>query len=285
MMETIKAGQRTLFTTTLLFLLAGSALGQEWYIPKRPEVIEPRRLEVGFRTQFVTNDDGLLESQELSFIPSVRASPFDRFELYGELPYSFVERDRIVGFDLETNRGDGIGDLFTQLTYQLFRGDDWAVLPSLDLLFWTGRNPYEHTIGTGGGHTRYAPGVTAVKIIDPVVLFAYVGYQISERRRFEMTDDETTKVEPGDSFRLRIGGSFYLNPKIRVSLFTATDIQGKTKLDGENVRGTGGNAVRFGSGLDWTVTQRVSTNFNAVFGTSDRTPDAVLAVGVTYRFR
>jgi len=261
-------------------MLVNSAFAQEWYIPKRPEVIEPRRLEMGFRTQFLTSDDGPLETQGFSLIPSLRVSPFERFEAYVEAPFVFAERDRIVGFDIETNTHEGIGDIFTQFTYELFRGDDWALLPSFDVVFRTGRNPYEHPVGIGGGHNRYALGVTVMKVIDPVVLFAYVGYQVSETRSF----DGIGKVEPGDSFRFRVGGSFYLNPKVRSSLFTATDIQSRTKVDGDKVDGSGGNAVRFGSGIDWMLTEQTSLNFNAIFGATDRAPDAVLTAGVIFRF-
>lgn len=187
----------------LVILASGPlALAQEWYIPKRPEVLEPQRFEIGLRAQFTTDSDGLLDSQELSAIGSLRISPFDRFEVYAEVPYTFAERDRIVGFDIEANRHDDIGDVFSQFTYELFRGDDWALLPSVDVIFPTGRDPYDHPVGTGGGHYRFTPGVTYMKVIDPVVVFAYVGHQISLSESFDVG-----RVSPGGSTRFRVGGA------------------------------------------------------------------------------
>ena len=77
---------------------------------------------------------------------------------------------------------------------------------------------------------------------------------------------------------------FHVNPRLRTTLFTATDIQSRTEVDGEKVEGSGGNAVRFGAGIDWLIHDATSLNFNAVFGATDRAPDAVLTAGVTYRF-
>lgn len=262
-----------------VFAAGPQLFAEEWYIPKRPEIIEAQRIEAGFRLQFLASDDGLLQTEEVSLIPSLRISPFDRFEAYVEVPYVFGQRDHIVGFNIMTSDASAIGDVFTQFTYEAFRGEDWALLPSLDVVFPTGRNPYDNIVGTGGGHYRLTPGVTVMKVVDPIVLFAYLGYQVSLADTFTVG-----KVEPGDSLRFRVGGAFHVNPKIRVSLFTATDIEDKTKLNGSKISGTGGNAVRFGAGLDWLVAENTSFNCNAVFGATDRAPDAVLTAGITVRF-
>lgn len=252
---------------------------QEWYIPKRTEVVESGHIELGLREQFSTENDGLLDSRRLDSIVSVRYSPVQRFEAYVEAPYVWAQNERIVNFTIDKDEDNGIGDVFLQLTYEVFGGEDWRILLNLDGTFPTGNDPFDHEVGLGGGFYRVAGGVTALKVIDPVVLFVHLGEQHSFSEEFDVGD-----VEPGEDVRYRIGANVQFNPQMRAGIHLSGDVIQSTQLEGDTIPGSDNDLVRLGVGLDWSVSERVRLSADGIFGMTDSTPDATVVIGVTLNF-
>lgn len=270
------------FTCGVLLLLASSPqlfAQQEWYIPKRTEVVGAGHLELGLREQFSTENDGVLDFRRLDSIVSVRYSPVKRFEAYVEAPYVWAQNESIVNFQIDKDEDNGIGDAFVQLTYEAFGGEDWRVLVNLDGTFPTGDDPFDHDVGLGGGFYRVAGGVTALKVIDPVVLFVHVGYQKSFIEEFDLG-----RVEPGGDVRYRVGANVQLNPQVRAGIHVSGDVIQSTRLDGDTLGGSDNDLVRFGVGLDWEVSSRTRLGIDGIFGMTDSTPDATVVLGVTFEF-
>ena len=254
------------------------AAGQEWYIPKPVDVTSEGRFEIGCRLQFETDEEGGLERHETALVPSLSLRG-SRVEAYAEVPLAYAHQESVVGFDLTSDSKSGVGDVFTQLTCSLTGGEDWKLLAGLDVVLPTGDDPYDHDVGLGGGFTTFTPGLTYLKVIDPLVLFGYVGNRFSSHERFDVG-----KVEPGNDVRFQGGTTIYLNPRVRGTVFVAGDIMSCTKIDGDEVEGSDGAAVRFGTGLNVSLSDRQTLSFSAVFGMTDQAPDSLVSIGIKCSF-
>lgn len=262
----------------LALILAARAPAQEWYIPKRTRLLKGGALEAGTRLQLSANNDGLLDALRLDLIPSLRYSPLSRLELYTELPLSYAEREDVVAFSLVKNQTTGIGDAFGQASFEAFSGEDWKVLFNMDGSFPTGKNQFKHRVPLGGAHFALALGQTAMKVIDPVVLFAHLGYQHSFPRRFA-----PGRVSPGRAVRYRFGTALSLNPRVQTTLHVTGDSVSTTRIEGKPVAGSSGTLMRLGWGLDWTLSGSLRLGMDAIFGMTKNTQDATLALGLNWR--
>lgn len=264
----------------LLLFLAVSVSAQEWYITKRTEVIQKGKSEIGTRLQLIGDEDGILTLRQADLVLSLRHSPVQRFEIYVEGPLTYKEQQRIVNFAVQSFNDKGPGDVFTQFTYDLIGGQDWKILVSLDGSFPTGQDPVTHPIGLGGGFYRYAPGVTYLKVLDPAVLFFYLGKQWTVSNRFVGVG----KIEPGTDVRFRFGGSFLLNPRLRVSAYSILNLTGSPRLDGVKLPNSEATQFRFGGGFGWDLTESVKFEINSTFGITAAAPDGVLSMGLKKAF-
>lgn len=263
----------------LLIALGSPAAAQEWYIPKRPVLLKGGSVETGMRSQFSANNDGLLDSLRLEGIPTVRWSPLRRWELYAELPLGYHEREDVANFVIEKHRATGVGDLFTQVSFEAASGEDWKLLTNLEGGFPTGKNQFKHRVPTGSGHYSAALGVTAMKVVDPVILFTHWGYQHSFPRSFAGTG----RVTPGRDFRFRFGGAISLNPRITTSMHVTGNAVSATKVNGRFSAGSSGTLSRLGWGLDWQTSSRLGLGLDVALGMTKNTQDATIALSTTYR--
>lgn len=248
--------------------------GQDWYIPKPVELISAGAVEAGTRLSFSVNGDGVLESSRLENGYWARYSPLDRLELYFQVPLVYARQeyfDRLL--NIVESDAFGPGDIFTQASYEGFSGEDWKLIYNLDVSVPTGKNPYENRVGLGSGHYSLGLGQMAVKIVDPVALFGYVGYQHSLARKYPVG-----KVQPGGDLRFKLGSTIVLNPRIRTSLYVTGDIVGKVQIGGRRLAGSSSNLVYFGWGTDWSI-GGFKVNVDAVFGMTKVTPDAAIIAG------
>jgi len=272
--------RKIFFAVFFIGVAANGLMAQEWYIPKRTEVLEKGSGEFGTKFQLTAHNDGLCDTRRLELVPNVRYSPIRRFEIYTELPVGEVSREYIRAFQIVQDRLSGVGDLFTQVSYEAFSGTDWKSLAHLDVVVPNGKNPYDNQASLSGGHFSAALGVSAMKVVDPVVLFGFLGIQQPFARSF----DSTGKVAPGTAFRFRFGSGISLNPKLRTSLSVSGDFTSKLNIDGEPVAGSAGTSIRFGWGLDWNVLSKYRITMDTSFGMTPNTTNAVLVWGVTRKF-
>lgn len=264
----------------LVLVSAVNAVAYEWYIPKRVELVGVGHGEYGVRLQLVTDHDGLLGSDVLSLVPSIRYSPLERLEIYAEIPLSYVRRETTVAFQVVDHDDFCHGDLFVQLLYEVASGADWRWIVNLGKTFPTGKNPYEHEVGLGGGHYRLAGGSTVMKVIDPVVLFAHLGYQHSWDKKFDIGE-----IEPEQDWRFRLGCTLAVNPQIRTTIHLFGNRLSDAKLNDVVIMGRSERTVvRAGIGLDWDLDERHRIEIDTNFGITDNTSDASIAIGLKRRF-
>ena len=280
----VKTFAGKVLTVLMACALFGSvAHAEEWYIPKTIEVLPKGRVEAGVRLQLSGNEDGILDTQEVSLIPSARYSPTTQLEIYGEIPLSNKSQDQIVGFSVVENDKSGIGDLFLQATYEIAAKSNWKVSGSLDVTAPTGNDPYENTVGLGSGYWTTAPGVNFAYVSDPAVLFAYLGYQHGFSETFNVSGT-STKVDPGDSVRTRLGASFAFNPRLNMTMYTALDFRDDTKQNDVKVAESDDTLARLGLSFGFKLDKDMSIGMNTVFGLNDSTSDYVISLGMRYGF-
>ncbi|KAF0127319.1 MAG: hypothetical protein FD189_386 [Elusimicrobia bacterium] len=258
----------------LCFLGPVKSQGEDWYIPKPVDLISAGAVEVGTRFSFAVNGDGVLESSRLENGYWARYSPLSRLELYFQVPLVYARQERFDNLlNIVESSAFGLGDIFSQVSYEGFSGEDWKLIYNLDVSVPTGKNPYENRVGLGGGHYSLGLGQMAVKIVDPVALFGYIGYQHSLAGKYPIG-----KVQPGGDLRFKLGSAIVLNPRIRTSLYVTGDIVGKVRINGRRLAGSSSNLVYFGWGTDWS-TGGFKVNVDAVFGMTKVTPDAAIIAG------
>lgn len=264
-----------------LISVAHAQATDNWYIPKRTEVLEGGRAEFGIRLRYSPDQSGALNSRRVELAPSLRYSPWRRFEIYAEVPYVEANAENIQNFALIRNEAQGMGDVFLQLSYDAISRDDWKIIAQVDQVFPTGTDPYDRPIGLGGGHYRTGIGATALKVIDPLTLFAYIGHVWSN----SSTHSAVGKVEPGYDWRFQVGSNLTLSPRVSASLYTAWDIVSNTKLNRNLVVGSSGDIVRIGTGLNWFMPNESTMRFNTTFGVTDDAGDATMSLECTMPFR
>lgn len=273
--------------------------GQEWYIPKRTTLLKGGAWEAGLRTQMSANSTGNEDSLRLEEIPHLRYSPFRRLELYAEVGLAYAYREDAVFVTFLESETTGVGDAFAQVAFETLSGEDWRLLTHLDGSFPSGKNPHHHLVPTGSGHFTAAAGQTAMTVIDPVVLFAHLGYQHTFRRFFpgvraNSAGDGTApcppsepcpgaQVAPGWDLRFRFGSSLALNPRVQTSFHVTGNAVASTKLNGKRVVASRTTLVRLGWGLDWSFYRRLRMSLDAAFGMTKNTPDATLAMDFSIR--
>lgn len=270
----------------LLFFvpITSSVDAQDWYLPRERELISDRRLELGTRLSFNTNESRSITNRASSLTPSLRWSPVNYLEIYSEIPLSSVSENRVLDIDGDTElesitfREDNPGDWLTQIKYVPFGRADRQIGLNLDIVLPTGKNPYENIIATGSGHFQVVPGISYSQILDPVNLYGYVGY-----RRALAEDYGGSRYRLGDSLRLRWGATIQVNPSMNLSLFGSGGFTQPSEKDGTIRPGTKSNTIQMGNGLGIILNQSTRLKMNTVYGMSSSATDFVISVGLTHQ--
>jgi hypothetical protein len=248
---------------------------QEWYLPKPINFVKKGSVVLGTNLQISNNGDGILESLKIENDYYGRYSPLEKLEIYLDVPvvYSKVEK-----FDSNLNIVDktdkGIGDIFTSFSYETLSGDDWKIIHNLDFSLATGKNPYNNEVGLGSGHNSIGVGQTIMKVIDPIALFNYIGYQYGFSKKYSIGE-----VSPGGSFRLKFGSSIVLNPRIVTNISISNEFIGKTKIGNRKLQGSSSNLVYFIWGIDWRLNSVSKLSFDSILGMTKVTSDSTIIIG------
>lgn len=215
----------------------------------------------------------------------------------------------------EQTRGNGIGDVSLSANYKLFAetasrpdtvltlavtaptgrapyGIDWKVLERGDDKFIRFAVPQKQP--TGNGLWQDNIGVSAVKTMDPAIVFANLGYIHSFPRRFGDIDTDPQTRSPGEvklgnSYYFGAGVAFAFNERTSLSLSFSDRLSAKASLRNGNlpwakVIGSDANAATFNLG----VTHALSTHTTLVallgVGLSPDAPDYSLTFKIPYMF-
>jgi len=262
----------------IVWMISVSLYSQEWYIPKPVNMINKGSIELGTRISYTANGDGILESSQMENDYYGRFSPFNKLEIYLSVPLIYSKQEK---FDQNLNiiekSATGIGDMFSQFSYEGFSGPDWKIVYNVDLSFPTGKNPYDNDVGLGSGHFSLGFGQTVIKVIDPVALFGYIGYKHSFKKKFSAGD-----VSPGSDIRFKAGSSIVLNPRITTNFNVMLDLVGKTEVNNSKLPASSSNSVYFGWGINWKAKNNINVSVDSVFGMTKVATDSTIILGFSW---
>lgn len=215
----------------------------------------------------------------------------------------------------ERSRGAGLGDISFSANYKLFA--ETANRPdtvlTLGITAPTGRAPYgidwkvlerdsdqyirfavPDKQPTGNGLWQANLGVSAVKTMDPAIVFANLGYIHSFSRRFGDidTDPETRnpgEVKLGNAYYLGAGVAFAFNERTSLSLSFSDKLSAKASLRNRNSRwtkviGSDANAATFNMGVTYALSQHTTLVTLLGIGLTPDAPDYSLTFKIPYMF-
>ena len=234
----------------------------------------------------------------------------DRLEADLRLPLVY-RNDATSTTDTTTNtttrrtiEGSGVGDVDFGASYQLNAGrDGWPFfVANARYKLDTGEGPFEisydnnniaERLPTGTGFQTMEGSVTAIKLTDPAVLYANVGYVYSMGEDVNRTFGNTRvlEVSPGDAVNGSLGMGFSINPETSFSMgykhshvfpttqesqVVSTGARVESKTQSQQV-----GAVTLG--LTHRFDPSVSLSFNVEAGVTNDAPDARLSFRVPVR--
>ena len=240
----------------------------------------------------------------------------DRWQAELKIPYvyrymEYTAKDGNNGTITDSLSDSNIGDISAAVYYRLLT--ETSSRPDLVWNFRvtapTGRDPYgipnspsnantnlqdvPSELATGSGLWGLSTGFSAVKTVDPAILFASVDYTHYLKGSFDDVSaaggDQPGEIQLGDSFGYGLGMAFALSERLSLSLnFNQSfNREAKQALDGDSlvkVPDTNGNSATMGMGVTWAIDDNLSMVVNWAAGLTQDAPDYVVGVRFPYRF-
>lgn len=205
----------------------------------------------------------------------------------------------------------GLGDISVGASYRLLRETVSRpdVVINTRIKAPTGKDPFgielvevEGTEGnfqvptslsTGSGAWAASVGASALKTLDPMVVFGNVTYFHNFKNEFddidEMPGDQPGTVDIGNAIQFGAGLAFALNEKSSISTSFSVRFgdEARLRFEGEEyqeVVGSGSTVGMLNLGATFAVSNRVSLLANVGVGMTTDAPDMVLSVRVPFRF-
>lgn len=215
----------------------------------------------------------------------------------------------------EQTTGSGLGDIALSANYKLFAETDTRpdTVLTLGITAPTGQSPYgidwkvlerdddqyirfavPDKQPTGNGVWQANLGLSAVKTMDPAIVFANVGYIYSRPRDFAdiNTDPETRdpgSVRLGNTFYYGAGVAFAFNERTSLSLSFSDKLSAKASLRYKGapwakVIGSDANAATFNMGVTHALNEHTTLVSLFGFGLTPDAPDFSLSFKIPYMF-
>ena len=148
-------------------------------------------------------------------------------------------------------------------------------------------------LATGNGVWGYGLSVSAVKSLDPALLFANLGYTYYGSDSFDDLDSDPETVTPGDvdlgdSWQYGLGLAFALNDRTSLSMAFTQEFTDKAKIryEGESwdsIIGSDSSAAMFDLGLTYALTRKSTIVTTLGIGLTQDAPDFSIGVRVPYQ--
>ncbi len=210
-----------------------------------------------------------------------------------------------------TVRDQGLGDITAGASYRLFR--ETAGRPDIVINARvkapTGKHPFgvelreiegsegnlsvPERLSTGTGVWGMSLGVSALKTIDPLVVFGSFTYFRNFPKNFgdidEAQGDQPGRVDIGDAYQFGAGVAFALNEKSSISLSYNERLVGRTRIrragqDWQNIVGSQANVGFVNIGATFSLSRHLSLISTVGIGLTDDSPDLAVSVRLPYRF-
>ncbi len=149
-------------------------------------------------------------------------------------------------------------------------------------------------LATGSGVWGASLGVSALKTIDPMVVFGSINYFRNFERGFADIDEnpgeQPGRVAIGNALQFGAGLAYALNESSSISMSYSQRLVERSRLkldtaeDFQRVIGSQANIALVNLGATFTLGQNISLVTTVGIGLTDDSPDMVVGVRVPYRF-
>ncbi len=216
-----------------------------------------------------------------------------------------------AGLAEATVQGSGIGDASFGASYRLFMETQTRpdIVVNVRGKVPTGRNPYgievvdvpgtqnnlsiPEKLGLGSGTWGASIGASALKTLDPIVVFGNVSYFRNFTKNFEDISEargnQPGDVDQGDAYQYGAGVAFAVNERAGLSFSFTQRFVEHSKI--RNAGGTWGtivgsdaNVASLNMGATFAVAERTSIVVNVGAGLTHDTPDFSLSTRVPFSF-
>lgn len=233
---------------------------------------------------------------------AMRFGVSDFFQVNLKVPYLFrsdkfslTPADQGIASRQETVEDHALGDIEGGILLHLLKADATRpqIIGGLKVKSRTGRDPYglptmpatpgkrvPTELPTGTGHWGIEPYLTLIKVSDPAVLFANLGYFY----HMERSIDGLGKVDPSDSINLSFGVGFALNDKLALSSAYEQKIYTRAKVDGNRIAETDPVVGTLLLGATYAVSERTALNLTVGVGVTEDSPDVQVSINLPIRF-
>ncbi|WP_290518363.1 transporter [Alcanivorax sp.] len=188
-----------------------------------------------------------------------------------------------------------LGDVSFSLRYQPFPVKPGAMNTTLytTLSTPTGDSPYDinvnEEVSSGSGYYSVGAGVSASKVIDPVVLFGSLGYTyafdasgLNQNRGGEILNE----VQPGDSVNMSMGLAYSLSYEVSLSASYQQSYNFETNFLFEDYTAASedstSSVINTSLGLRTSSNRIVNLSFG--FGLTEDSPDVLLGLSLPIDF-
>jgi len=209
-----------------------------------------------------------------------------RSQIQVTAPFDFKRQDVALGDGSEVvNSGEGVGDVQVELSHQFVVEHGWApdLIGAVSLRAPTGSDPYRTKVvdvATGSGTSQVAGRLTALKTLDPLVLFSTVSYNYNFTYR-----ESFGRVHAGNALDWQVGGLLAVSPDTSLSFGFDQQFRGVTRTDGKAIAGSDGVAAVAQFGLDQVINSRTLLDISVGVGVTRDAPDYTIMVSLPIRLR
>lgn len=254
-----------------------------------------------------------------SFDPTLRVGLSDRLFVDTSLPYLYRTSNfqsggagaNASGLIEKRVSDDGIGDFNAGASYRLFREKAGRpdIVVNARVKAPTGKHPYgvelvevagsegnlsvPERLSTGSGVWGASMGFSALKTLDPMVVFGSVNYFHNFKRKFgdidEALGEQPGQVNVGDAIQFGAGLAYALNDRSSISMSYTQRLVQHTKVarEGQSMQKIVGSQANVGLvnlGATFSLSSHLSLITNVGVGLTDDSPDMAVSIRLPYRF-
>ncbi len=233
-----------------------------------------------------TVNDQRLRNDGLEFAATARYGLPWRSQVQVRVPFSWRRQASALGDGTEISHQDThLGDVEVELSHQFLveKGALPALIGGVAWRFPTGRDPFRSpvaSVANGGGTHQVTVRATALKTLDPLVVFSTLSYSANLSRR-----EDFGRVHPGDAIVWQLGGLLAVSPETSVNFGFAQQFRFRTSVDRVPIAGSDGIAAVAQFGLDQVLSARTLLDISLGVGLTHDAPDYQLMISLPIRLR
>jgi hypothetical protein len=209
-----------------------------------------------------------------------------RSQLQVTVPFDWKRDSSALGDGAEVTHSDThLGDLQVELSHQFVVESGWRpdLIAAVSWRAPTGRDPYKvsvSSVANGLGTNQVTGRITALKTVDPLVLYSTISYSanLPYREAFGV-------VHVGDAVDWQLGALLAVSPETSLSFGFTQEFKSVTRVDGAKIPGSDGVAAVAQIGLDQVINERTLVDISLGIGVTKDAPDYQVMVSVPIRFR